>query len=219
MLSFSDDVDILRYEPVLFGELHFSSQVLTSGMDGALNGTTFTKSGEDFIAAGVESGGVIYLQSSDLALDGCYEIISVDSVSQLTVSVLRADREGDAVAPPASTGISYRISTFKPQANEVFFQLTQHFGLRPGCPNSVFEAEDISDAGVLRQVSVFAVLANVYAIIASRGEFSDSLWQKSFHYQKLFTRAKERCRVSIDMDSDGAGDITILGGSMKLVRE
>ena len=219
MLSFSDDVDILRYEPVLFGELHFSSQMLTSGENAALNGTTFTKSGEDFVSAGVEAGGVIYLQSSDLELDGCYEVVSVDSATQLTVSVLRADREGDAVAPPSGTGISYRVSTFRPQANEAFFQLTQHFGIRPGCPNSVFDAEDISDAGVLRQVSVLAVLANVYAIIAGRSEFSGSLWQKSFHYQKLFARAKERCRVSVDIDSDGEGDITVFGGAMKLVRE
>jgi hypothetical protein len=219
MLSFSDDVDILRYEPVLFGELHFSGQVLRSGTDGVLNGTTFTKSGEDFISAGVESGGVIYLQSSDLALDGCYEIVSVDSASQLTVSVLRADREGDPIAPPAGTEISYRVSTFRPQANEVFFQLTQHFGLRPGCPNSVFEAEDISDTGVLRQVSTFAVLANAYAIIASKGQFREGFWQKSFHYNKLFTKAKERCRVSIDIDADGVIDITRFGGSMKLLRE
>lgn len=219
MLSFSDDVDILRFEPVLFGELHFPGQVLVSGTDGALNGTTFTKSGEDFVSAGVESGGVIYLQSSDLELDGCYEIVSVDSATQLTVSVLRADRQGDAIAPPAGTEISYRVSTFKPQANEVFFQLTQHFGLRPGCPNSVFDAEDISDADVLRQISVFAVLANVYVIIASKGELNEGFWQKSLHYQRLFAKAKERCRVGIDIDSDGTIDITRFGGGTKLVRE
>jgi hypothetical protein len=219
MLSFSDDVDILRFEPVLFGEFHFPGQVLASGTDGTLNGTTFTKSGEDFVSAGVESGGVIYLQSSGLELDGCYEIISVDSATQLTVSVLRADREGDAIAPPVGTEISYRVSTFKPQANEVFFQLTQYFGLRPGYPNSIFDAEDISDANILRQVSAFAVLANVYAIIASKGKLSESFWQKSLYYQKLFAKAKERCRVSIDINSDGMIDITRFGGGTKLVRE
>jgi hypothetical protein len=31
MVSFSSDVDILKYEPVLFGELHLSGQVLAAG--------------------------------------------------------------------------------------------------------------------------------------------------------------------------------------------
>jgi len=117
MLSFSNDVDILRFEPILFGELHFGWQVLTAGDGGQLSGTTFTRSGEDFVSAGVAAGGVIYLQSVDGKLDGAYEIVSVDSATQLTVSVLRADEESSAVAPPSGTDISYRVSTFGPQAN------------------------------------------------------------------------------------------------------
>jgi hypothetical protein len=219
MISFSDDVDILRYEPVLFGGLSFTNQVLAIGEDGTLSGTTFTKSGEDFISAEVEPGGVIYLRSADGTLDGGYEIISVDSATQLTVSVLRADREGAAIAPPPGSKVSYDICTYQPQANEIFFQLTQHLGLRPGRADSDFDADDILDTDVLRQVSVFGVLASVYATIGSRSEFSEGFWQKSLYYQKLYVKAKERCRVCIDVDADGVGDITRYGGSMQLVRE
>jgi len=40
----------------------------------------------DFVAAWVAPGGVIYVQSADGSLDGAYEIVSVNSATQLTVS-------------------------------------------------------------------------------------------------------------------------------------
>ena len=48
MVQFSNDVDILKYEPVLFGGLHLPWQVLSSGSDGVLSGTSLTASGADF---------------------------------------------------------------------------------------------------------------------------------------------------------------------------
>jgi hypothetical protein len=51
MVSFSNDVDILKYEPALFGELHLPWQVLAAGTGGVLSGTTFTASGADFVSS------------------------------------------------------------------------------------------------------------------------------------------------------------------------
>jgi hypothetical protein len=218
MVSFSKDVDILKYEPVLFGELHLPWQVLAAGAGGTLNGTTFTASGADFVSALVTAGQVIYLQSADGLLDGAYEIVSVDSATQLSVSVIRADSDDDAVAPPAATDISYRISTFGPQASEAGFQLTEYFGIGPGNPASEVNIEDVLDTDVLKRASVFAVVSSVYAMLASKAE-DENFWKKSLHYRKLFERARERCRLSIDVGSDGVADVTKLGASVKLVRD
>ena len=218
MAKFSNDVDILKYEPVLFGELHLPWQVLAAGTNGTLSGTTFTASGADFVSAQVSAGQVIYLQSADGALDGAYEIVSVDSATQLTISVVRADSDDDAVAPAAATDISYRISTFGPQASEVGFQLTEYFGIGPGNPESDYDAEDVLDTNVLKRASVFAVIASVYAMLASKAK-DENFWKKSLHYQKLFEKARERCRLSIDAGADGIADITKLGASVRLVRD
>jgi hypothetical protein len=161
MVTFSDDADILKYEPILFGELHLPWQVLATGTGASLSGTTLTASSVDFIAAQVQAGGVVYLQSADGSLDGAYEIVSVDSATQLSISVVRADSTDTAVSPPAATNISYRISTFGPQTAEVGFQLTEYFGIRPGNPASEIDADDILDTTVLRLASVFAVICNV----------------------------------------------------------
>jgi hypothetical protein len=124
MNSFSNDVDILRYEPSLFGDLHFASQVLTSGTGGEIVGTVFSAAGADFNAAKVTAGMVVYLQSADGTVDGAYEIVSVDSATQLTVSVLRADGQTEAVALQDASDVGYRICTYQPQGSEVFLQLT-----------------------------------------------------------------------------------------------
>ena len=218
MAKFSDDSDILKYEPILFGELHVPNQVLAAGTNGALSSTTFTASGEDFVSACVTGGGVIYLQSADGLLDGAYEIVSVDSTTQLTVSVVRADPDDEPMAPPAGDDISYRITTFGPQASEVGFRLTEYFGIRPGSPGSVYDVDDVLDATVLKTASVFGVITGIYAMLASKAE-DESFWKKSLHYQKLFEQARERCRLSIDVSGDGVADITKLGASVRLVRD
>ena len=218
MVSFSNDADILKYEPILFGELHLPWQVVAAGTGGTLSGTTFTASGCDLVTACVTPGGVIYLQSADGSLDGAYEIVSVDSATQLTVSVIRPDAQAPAVAPPAATGISWRISTFGPQANEVAFQLTEYFGISPGNPASQIDVEDVLDTNVLRLASVFAVISIAYAMLAGKAA-NENYWKKSLHYQKLFDKARGRCRLSIDVGSDGVADVTKIGASGRLVRD
>ena len=218
MVSFSNDADILKYEPVLFGELHLPWQVLTAGTGGELSGTTFTASGADFVSAQVSAGGVIYLQSTNGSLDGTYEIVSVDSATQLGVSIIRSGSDDEPVAPPAATDISYRISTFGPQASEVGFGLTEYFGIRSGNPAIDIDIEDVMDTDSLRRASVFAVISSVYAMLASKAK-DENFWKKSLHYQKLFERARERCRLSIDVGSDGVADVTRSGASVKLVRD
>ena len=218
MVNFSNDADILKYEPVLFGELHLPWQVLAAGTGGTLSGTTFTASGADFVSALVMAGHVIYLQSADGSLDGAYEIVSADSATQLSVSVIRTNSDDDAIAPPAATDISYRISTFGPQASEAGFQLTEYFGIGPGNPTSDIDVEDVLHTDVLKRASVFAVISSVYATLASKAK-DENFWKKSLHYRRLFEKARERCRLSIDVGGNGVAEVTKVGASVKLVRD
>ncbi len=218
MIGFSNDADILKYEPMLFGELHLPWQVLAAGTDGTLSGATFSAADADFVSAQVLTGGVVYMRSGDGSLDGVYEIVSVDSATELTVSVIRSDSDDDAIAPPAGNDISYRISTFGPQASEAAFQLTEYFGIRPGNPASDIDVEDVLDTQALRRASVFAVISSVYAMLAGKSK-DENFWEKSLHYQRLFERARERCRFSVDAGSDGLADVTKSGASGKLVRD
>lgn len=218
MTHFSNDVDILKYEPILFGELHLPWQVLASGTGAVLSGTTLTASGADFVTAQISAGNAVYLQSADGSLDGAYEITSVDSATQLGVSVIRSSSTDPAVIPTSATDVSYRISTFGPQAAEIGFQLTEYFGIRPGNPASDIDVDDVLDTSVLKLASAFGVIANVYATLAGKARNED-FWEKSLYYRKLSAKARGRCRLSIDTGSDGLADVTKVGASGKLVRD
>ncbi len=218
MAKFSSDADILKYEPALFGELHLPWQILTQGSGGVISGTSFTVSGADFIAAKISAGGVVYLRDSALTIDGAYEIVSVNSATELTVSVLRANDEDDAVEPPQASDVNYRISTFDPQASEAAFALTEYFAIKPGCPASDIDVEDILDTDVFRRASVFAVIAGVYAMLAGRND-DEAFWKKSYYYRKCFESARSTARVSIDAGDDGIAERTSSGGSIRLTRD
>jgi hypothetical protein len=218
MIGFSNDADILKYEPMLFGELHLPWQVLAAGTGGTLSGTTFSAGDADFVSAQISAGGAVYMRSGDGSLDGVYEIVSVDSATELTVSVIRSDSDDDPIAPPAGDDISYRISTFGPQASEAAFQLTEYFGIRPGNPASDIDVENVLDTQALRRASVFAVISSIYAMLAGKSK-DENFWNKSLYYQRLFERARERCRFSVDAGSDGLADVTKSGASGKLVRD
>lgn len=218
MISFSNDADILKYEPVLFGELHLPGQILAMGASGVLSGFVFSASGADFVSAQVREGGVIYLESADGSLDGAFEIVSVDSATQLSVSVIRADSDDDAIAPPGANDISYRISTFEPQSREVAFRLSEYFGISPDNSGSDPGVDDIMDVSVLKSVSAYAVISSVYTMLASSGD-NENFWKKSRYYRELFESARNRCRVCIDSGGDGVSDITITGGAIRLTRD
>jgi hypothetical protein len=96
--------------------------------------------------------------------------------------------------------------------------LIEYFGIRPGNPASDIDVEDVLDADGLKRTSVFAVISSVYAMLASKDK-DENFWKKSLHYQRLFEKAKERCRIGIDVDGDGVADITKVGASKKLVRD
>ncbi len=217
-MAFSDDVDIVKYEPALFGELHLPGQVLAAGTGGVASGTTFSCSGADFVAAGVSAGGVIYLEPAAGSPAGAYEIVSVDSATQLTVSVVRADSQQQAVAPPAGSDISFRISTYAPQAEQVALSLAQYFGLSGGDAASDIGAEQIIDAEGLRTASALGVISVVYAMLASESA-DENFWKKSLHYARSFEKARQRCRLAIDTSGDGVAESTRCGAALRLVRD
>lgn len=218
MIAFSNDVDILKCEPALFGELHWPSQVRATGTGAILNGTTLTAGDRDFVAAEVKAGGVICLRSAEGRLDGAYEIVSVDSATQLTVSVVRADAADPAVAPPAADEISYRVSTFEPQASDVAFQLTEYFGIRPGDPTSAIGVEDLLDTEGLRRASVFKVISAAYGAWSNAAD-GECFHRKSLLYQERFEKARQRCHLTVDLGNDGVADVTRVGGAIRLVRD
>jgi hypothetical protein len=218
MVRLCDDRDILKYEPALFGANHPANQVIAAGTGGTLAGTTFSAGGADFVSAQVEAGDCVYLKSADGVLDGVYEIVAVDSATQLCVSVLRADSESSPIAPPSGSDITYRISTFKPQIAEVSLRLMEYLWIKPGEVRSDISADEILNSDEVKQLCAMGTIAAAYRTLAN-GADDNNFKDKSIEYETMFGNGMERCRVAIDKDGDGVADSIRYGGCGRLIRE
>jgi hypothetical protein len=220
MELFSNDVDLLKFEPGLFGGSVFAGQVLCKGANGVLNGTTFTASGENFISKGVAGGGVIFLQSLDGMMNAAYEIVSVNSATQLVVSVVRGDCEQAAIPVGNATGLIYRIQTFTPQAVEAMVEITTWLGLRPGVAEAKYGVGDIYNIRSLHLLGVYRVMVMIFGTLYGTNEDLDSVYlKKRDNYMALYNELLGRIRVVLDSDGDGVAEQVITGGNVRLVRE
>lgn len=217
MVAFSKDIDLLKYEPDLFGSLYMTWQVKVKGTNGAVSGTTFSSAGANFTDTQIAEGDVIYLQGT--GIDGAFEVVQILSTTSLKISVLREDTTKNAIAPPAGTNLTYRICTYAPQAAEAGFQLTEFLGIGPGKPSSEYDSDDILYPEILKRASVFVILAAIFAMLANSAD-NDFYWKKSTYYEGLLRKCKEALKVGLDTDGDGVEDKTIQQGSTrKLSRE
>ena len=219
MVRFSRDVDLLKWEPVLFRELASSSQRLCRSSDGVLNGTTFTSASGLFESCGLSAGKVIYL-GDGADIDGCFEVVSVDSDTELTLSVVRESSEDAAVAPAVGgSEIVYQVVTFDPQAEEVSVGLLQYFGLKEEGEDFELTADGILNSRQLRQASVFAVLAGLFAGYAMGGKDEQGYGEKAKRYERLFYESRSKARLEIDIDGDEVADRFKTGGAVRLRRD
>ncbi|MCF7957976.1 MAG: hypothetical protein K9M57_05950, partial [Phycisphaerae bacterium] len=188
------------------------------GTDGIKNGVTFSSATATSNDSGVAAGHVIRLRGSGGRGEGCYEIVSVDSQTQLTLSVVRAQSDAAPIAPPTGDQPNYGITSYDPQIEEASDLLLRRFGIKEEGSESV-SVEDIMDVRALRLVCVYAVLAMLYSGMAEWGDGTTDFWTKAHHYQAMCRLARNRVRLEIDTDDDGIAEQVRDGNTTRLQRE
>lgn len=219
MNAFSSDVDLLRYEPTVFTGSGFPGQVLCKGTNGQVSGTTFTAADEDFLGKQIRAGHVIYLSDGAGNIEGAYEVVSVDSATQLTISVLRAEASAPLISIGAGSSLFYRIGTFDAQGYEVMTALAQNLAIRPGRADSPYSIDDIADPQPLRSLSALMVLQLVFGSLYQNAETDAVCLVKKDLYERLAEQARQRCVIQIDVGDDEIYEKTLAGAHAKLVRE
>ncbi len=218
MNTFCTDRDLLGIEPVVFLSGGFPAQDIIAGADGVISATTFTSAGSDFSAAGVAAGNVlsVYPPGAAPSEGSAYEIVSVDSATSMTVSVLRAEADSEPVAPPAGQDLHFYVRTFAPQIRAISRALGEK--LRQMAELSGIDAADFADSSQLQTAAANGVLSAVFIARAQTAGAGDTNWIKSQHYRKEFGRCQLQLRLSADADGDGRADKTRTLGHITLKR-
>jgi hypothetical protein len=217
MTPFCNDLDLLHWEPNIFHDGAFASQTLLAG-SASLSGTTLTIASGSFIAAHIEPNQVVVLSG---ALAGSFPIVSVDSATQLTISVLYDGlfpSSGSAVASPVgtATGVTFAIRTFWPQAEVISEILQQCAGIIPGDPRTA-EAT-ILNPQALRRPCLLGVLQMIYGSLSGVPSAPHEYDVRSDLYQSLYQRALRSTIVDLDLNGDGCADCRRALNMTELVR-
>jgi hypothetical protein len=210
------DRDLLPIEPCIFTGGGFESQQLAAGLDGVMSGTLFSSGSADFSAAGVQAGMVLCIYSSVPAEARAYEILSVNSGTSLTVSILRSERDGPAAAPPTGSSLKYYINTFAPQISAAQSTLLEKLR-RISEASGVAAASFVDSAQFLHAVAL-AVLSDTFTARASNAFADDANWVKAEFYRRQHVAAVSALRLATDIDGDGLAEQTRTLGNVSLRR-
>ncbi|MBL9032498.1 MAG: hypothetical protein JNM80_12435 [Phycisphaerae bacterium] len=205
------DRDLLVHEPNLFRELGWASQRLVKAT-GAISGTTLTISAYDvdLANAGVAAGHVVVIDGAPL------EVVERLSATTATVSRLRADPAGPAIAPSPMSNKPVTIATFAPQVALVRDQVLRLLGLEPP------DESRVTNPDALRRLVALGALHLAYtAASAAGGEqgWSSRTWSRGQFYLQRFADERERVEARLDLDGDGIADACRRLNVAQLVRD
>jgi hypothetical protein len=211
-MTFCTDLDLLHWEPTLFKDASFVSQTLLS-TTADLDGTILTLPDGLVGSADEIEGEVVYIGGS---VDGCFPIASIDSATQLTISVLY-DKLFDETPQPrrvagGASGVVATIRTFWPQRKIVSDLMLGLLDVPIDKPQRVLNPV------ALRRACVLGTLQMIYAAISATSEDASAARVRADLYERLYRRALRSARIELDLDDDGEADCRRTLASLKLVR-
>jgi hypothetical protein len=207
MNLFCHDRDLLLAEPSVFTALDFKAQRLAAGVSGTAAGTTFLSPELDFTATGVMPGMVLCIHAGEVSEGACYEIVSVDSIHTLTLSVPRASSDDPTVAPLLTAqAMKWQVLSLTPQIAAASADLAER--LRTLAESLGVRQGDFADSAQLRATAVCATLANIYAAAAETADDSDARWTKHRRWAEAFQSSLMSLRLTLDVNGDGVAERT-----------
>ena len=197
MNDYCQDRDLLSLEPAIFLGGSFVTQQMIGGSDGVSSGTTFTSAGSNFNSAAVQAGMVLTVYDAAASEGNAFEIVSVNSATALTVSILRADASIPPVAPKMS-GHSFFIRTFRPQIQGVSRTLEEKLTFFSEAHHIPADKVAFADPDQLRSAAACGALSGIYLARAACATADDANWLKSEHYRQEFTKLRAQLRLTVD---------------------
>jgi hypothetical protein len=201
---FASDRDLLVLEPRLFNEVAWSALKLVDSNVGAVNalGDRLTITGETFDTKGIGAGHVVLVDGTPA------EVLARQSATQLTVSRLRAFRDGAPIPVPAGSNLRVLLFSFAPMIDLAHQRLMRCLGIRSGAlaDGEGPEESAITNPGALIELEALLTLHAVYSAAAVTAADDSALWAKAEAYRARSRVERERTGAEIDLNGDGVAD-------------
>lgn len=191
------DIDLLRWEPQIAAEAAFTTQTLLT-TTGSITGTTLTLAVGSLTTARVRAGFIAVLSG---AVSGCFPIVSVDSGTTCTLSVLY-DGLDETPALPVSPGsgedVTIAIRSFFPQRKVISDLLSWMAGVDPSGDAVILNAAEF------RKPCVLGTLHMIYSAMWTASlERRADLAIRAELYERLYRKSLRGVIAKVDTDGDG----------------
>ncbi len=195
---FASDRDLLVIEPGLFREVLWNGQRLLSGT-GNLSGTTLTLTGGSFTESGIAAGHVVLVDSVPM------EVVSVQSATVATVSIVRGYAQSAVVPGADATGAVVEVYTFGPQIGIVDRQVLSMVGIDVDDPDGLGESA-VTNPGALVVLEALGALHLIYASAGAPGRGGEAYLERAKVFQQRFSMQRGHVTAMIDLDGDGIAE-------------
>ncbi len=194
---FAKDRDLWVLEPGLHKDVAWDGQRLLS-VTGSLNGTALTIDSGSFVESGIESGHVVIFDGVVL------EVVSVESGTEATVSLMRGDLSSNAIPGVSATGRNVEVYGYGPQLGIVHRQVMVMLGIDPDSDDDSV----VTNAGGLVRLEALGALHLIYTSAGAPGRARDQFDSRARMYRSRFASERERVVAMIDLDGDGIAETT-----------
>jgi hypothetical protein len=197
-MMFAKDRDLVVLEPVLHRDVAWVGQRRIS-TTGSIVGTSLTLNTGSFIDSEIAAGHVVIFD------DAVLEVVSIESATQATVSLMRASVESNAIPRLDATNRSVVVYDYSPQLAIVHRQVLTMIGLDPD--DADFDESVVTNPGALVRLEALGTLHLIYAGAAAPGRGGSKFEHRAKMYQQRFVNERERVVAMIDLDGDGIAEV------------
>lgn len=199
---FSHDRDLIIHEPALLRDVAWNAQRRLN-TTGSVSGTQLTLNQGSFTDADIQPGHVVLFDAVTL------EIVSIDSPTTATVSLMRANLSAQAIPPFSATNRSVVVYDFSPQRAVVHRQILNMLAIDPeGESNFGIDETRITNPRALTRLETLATLHLIYAGAAAPSSAEGTFDKRAKLYRERFQRERESVVVMLDTDNDAIAETT-----------
>ena len=213
-MYFCEDVDLMVWEPGVFGEAAFAHQGVLKGATATLTGAVLATT--DPVLGTVMPGMVMQVAAADDSVSQLLEVLAVTDDSHATVSALRGRGDEGAVAPLFGGSAKVTVVSFRPQIAALGDELLGLIGV--ASDRQTAANQSATDLRGFRTAAVFGVLAALFRTL-SAGDVPAWVTAKRGFYEKMYAEARRAISGKVDQDHDGTPDRRVNAGVGELVRE
>jgi len=192
-MYFCNDIDLMVWEPAIFGDAAFGHQMVVREAAGTLTGNALVTGA---VLGNVLPGMVGQITLADGSLTQLLEITALADSSHVTVSGLRARADGDLVMPLVGGSVKVTVMTFRPQIAAVGDELLGVIGV--GSDRETEPDVTLEDLRGFRTAAAMGTLATVLRTMSTGEDVSSAMLAKRDFYLKTYLALRRRLESRVN---------------------